>query len=118
MNDRELMKLAAGAAGLYVCSDLEHLGLKEWGPDLWVKEDKFGNYRKWNPLDDDGDALRLAVQLDLLIYSYSAEQKCVAKWSGSGMSVEYWHWNDNQGQGPAMRRAIVRAAAEIGKAIP
>ena len=30
MNDRELLELAAKAAGFYVCNDLDHLGLKEW----------------------------------------------------------------------------------------
>lgn len=67
MNDRELLEMAAKAAGLYVCCDPEYLGLKEFGEDLLVKEEKYGNYRKWNPLDDDGDAFRLAVSLSMQV---------------------------------------------------
>jgi hypothetical protein len=57
----------------------------------------------WNPLEDDGDAFRLMVNLNLLtkftFLKFMAEE------------------NDNPAQDyyAATRRAIVRAAAEIGK---
>ncbi|WP_145902412.1 hypothetical protein [Pseudomonas brassicacearum] len=108
MSDQKLLELAAKAAGMDPPFDGHGVF------SAWVGTAENGHW--WDPLSDDGDALRLAVQLDLLIYSYSAEQKCVAKWFAEGFAVEYWHWNQNQGAGPAMRRAIVRAAAEIGKA--
>jgi hypothetical protein len=68
MNDRELLELAAKAAGLL----LEH-------PDdedgVFIAREKYRNGYVWNPLTDDGDALRLAVklELDLLIYEDGAE---------------------------------------------
>ncbi len=63
--------------------------------------------RVWNPLADDGDALRLAVKLRMLVEldSYHAmADGCVEDLAG--------------GQDPfaATRLAIVRAAAEIGRA--
>ena len=91
MTDRELLELAAKAA------EYEYA--------------KFGGYividgipGNWNPLTDDGDALRLAVKLgilsrhnnDMLNMLIEAEQK--------------YNLRD-----AATRRAIVLAAAEIGK---
>lgn len=57
------------------------------------------NSEGWNPLTDDGDALRLAVKLHLLESS----------WLGD-MSKEADPY-------AATRRAIVRAAAEIGESM-
>lgn len=109
MDDREMLQLAAKAVGLYVCSDLEHLGLKDWGADLWIKEDKYGSYRQWNPIENDGDAFRLMIS--------------------ARINIEFWDHHDSVGcylpgsQGATsvaaignleLRRAIVRAAAEIG----
>lgn len=68
----------------------------------------------WNPLTDDGDALRLAVKLKLLVV--------VAKWSSSatdgGFNMELTQTFHEDFEDPyaATRRTIVRAAAEIGKA--
>lgn len=98
MNDRELLELAAKAAGYWSngfnCVDnLPHLG--------------------WNPLTDDGDAFRLAVMLNLTI---GVESDAQAVW-WAGDSLE--DVNEPLGSDPfaAMRRAIVRAAAAIGKAM-
>lgn len=117
MNDRELLELAAKAAGFYVCNDLEHLGLKDWGPELWVKTEKYGTYAAWNPLTDDGDALRLAVKLHMTVDTFVG-----------GCEVGYDDMKGGQGylsqdDGPEgelddfelVRRAIVRAAAEMGR---
>ena len=97
MTDREMLELAAKAAGI------EHLSSEYYvsGPELWDIERK----RWWRPLTNDGDALRLAVQL--------------------GFSVEpgrCWHSHYGPAFGEdvlggvmaATRRAIVRAAAQIG----
>lgn len=88
MTDRELLELAAKAAGVepYELHD-------RWGDCGGIE--KAG----WNPLTDDGDALRLAVKLKL--------------WTHSGMGS---HHNQDDPYA-ATRRAIVRAAAEIGKAM-
>ncbi len=108
MNDRELLELAAKAAGL---TDTTYFEMSGDEPALHVK-----SYGLWDPLGDDGDALRLANKLGL----------CVSHWSrhvppdvmvvyptgadsGSNLTEEYGADPD-----AATRRAIVRAAAEIG----
>lgn len=71
MNDKEMLIAAAKAAGIEVVT-----------PTML-------EYGKWNPLEDDGDALRLAVTLE--------------------MCIDFKDGN--------YKRSIVRAAAEIGKAM-
>ena len=96
MTDRELMELAAKASGNSVRTDLTY----EAG--IVINDGVI-----WNPLTDDGDALRLAVKLKI----------------GSIWALQQWG-NENmddadsayeQDHYAATRRAIVRAAAEIGK---
>ena len=87
MKDRELLSWAAMAAAI------EYSSTEDQGLSL-----ASGKY--WNPLEDDGDALRLAVMcLPFHILQYTAED------------YEYC----NQDGFAATRRAIVRKAAEIGK---
>lgn len=86
--DKELLELAAKAAGINV--------------DSW--EDC-----GWSPLSDDGDALRLAVKLRIEIGFYSTLVRAAKQdqdWIGE------YYGNDPYA---ATRRAIVRAAAEIGR---
>lgn len=90
MNDRELLELAAKAAGI------------EW--------DEF-TLDCWNPLISDGDALRLAVKLKMRVDI------------GGSVVVAFitddaqHHEDFTDSHYSATRRAIVRAAAEIGKGI-
>jgi hypothetical protein len=102
--DSELLELAAKAAEL----------------DLWKHNDG-GLYlpdpmRRWNPLTDDGDALRLAVKLRFDICTDDNDGPThINVWplgGGSGCS-------EVAGLDPyaATRRAIVRAAAEIGASL-
>ena len=58
MTDRELLELAAKAAGI------EHKGYCGTPPGLILWETDYG-LKLWNPLTDDGDALRLAVKLEI-----------------------------------------------------
>ena len=106
MTDRELLELAAKAAGIDAVYEKEYL--------TWF--DRGRPFRPaWNPLTDDGDALRLAVKLELLVdietcYHVIACKELMA-------CVEHI---GNDGNGciyAATRRAIVRAAAEIGKGL-
>jgi len=104
MSDRELLEFAAKAAGCEVvwCS---------WYGRFTgdVSGFRFGDSlgQVWNPLEDDGDALRLAVKLKLDIAIDDYVQ--VSWWREQGLL----DWvNEN-----CCRRAIVRAAAEIGKAM-
>lgn len=107
--DRALLELAAKAAGI------SHL-LGAWfddGRQAGFLSGRLGNGRSvWNPLTDDGDALRLAVKLRVLVDVNHAAGALVM-WHLRSL-VEPW------GDDPyaAARRAIVRAAAEIGKAMP
>ena len=101
MNDRELLELAAKAAGIPLKPDFV---------------DRFDYYMAvplmWSPLTDDGDALRLAVKLRLqvTISEGDAMTTCYAEPMTSGESVDFMDDPD-----AATRRAIVRAAAEIGR---
>lgn len=61
---------------------------------------------EWNPLHNDGDALRLAVALNIDI---NEAQRALHDEIGN---LEY-----HRDKYAATRRAIVRAAAEIGKAM-
>ena len=103
--DRELLEMAAKAAGhtltwgeKYIvgddvvdCSDMPYVVSGD--PDVadW----------HWDPLSDDGDALRLAVKLFL--------------WEA--VRDGYQHVDSDNDFYAATRRAIVRAAAEIGRSM-
>lgn len=67
---------------------------------------------RWNPLNDDGDALRLAVKLGILL-DFVYRNQVWAYSNGDGWLHEFF----NDDPYAATRRAIVRAAAEIGRAI-
>ncbi|MFU4302113.1 hypothetical protein ACM73N_28170 [Pseudomonas aeruginosa] len=111
MNDRELLVLAARAAGFTGCGFF----LGDDGIDV---SDETGTRFAWNPLTDDGDALRLAVQLDITIGpehpDVVGKSLCRASWSNRNMSLGEFGDGDKPS---AYRRAIVRAAAEIGKSM-
>lgn len=106
MTDRFLLELAAKAAGLIV----------EWNDDLdeWQMDYGIGFAECWNPLEDDGDALRLAVALRLDI-SPQPDGKVEVSNQWDRPEELRWAWeaygDDAQA---ATRRAIVKAAAEIG----
>lgn len=105
MTDMEMLELAAKAAGI------EHLGCEYCvsGSELWDIDGK----KWWRPLANDGDALRLAVRLNIDIEI-------------SDYGTETWVFDDEGDidvhvlecakpcKLSATRRAIVRAAAEIG----
>ena len=108
MTDKELLELAAKAAGLTWSKnkDIIHDG-------LWITKPSIKTY--WNPLTDDGDALRLAVKLGLGIsITLSNKRTDVVTFSGPITSVIEAHGDPYA----ATRRCITRAAAEIGKEIP
>lgn len=104
-SDRELLELAAKAAGFELI----------WrGSDASVEADVidgFVPYRRegsslfiWNPRDRDGDALRLAVKLKLRDVAGEV-------WAIEGSSISEYELDHYA----ATRRAIVRAAAAIGR---
>jgi hypothetical protein len=99
--DKELLILAAKAAGIEIISDAGEKG-------IWIKH----KFLAWNPLTDDGDALRLAVKLGITVEFFADE---------------VWAFDDDHtdpikeiyGNDPyaATRRCIVRAAAAIGESL-
>ncbi len=107
MNDNELLELAAKAAG-YPWRGFSANGQPLLNTDVSKPEPWLYVPYVWNPLTDDGDALRLAVRLDIDVVHAHGTRTAVAE-NTSGYAAE--------GSDPyaATRRAIVRAAAEIGK---
>ena len=115
MTDRELLELAAKAAGLTFdgeFSTTDRMSVRDGGRDAGF----------WNPLIDDGDALRMAVKLYIGVRSHGPDH-----WQQPNVAVALWDFDDKAGRVTvehgddpqrASRRAIVRAAAAIGEAMP
>ena len=106
MTDRELLELAAKAAGI----------------EVWWTENYGGVLLQcrrspviWNPLNEDGDALRLAVMLELLVGIHGVEV-----WAQKYMGEDAGWLTIKEPLGlcrfSTTRRAIVRAAAAIAAA--
>jgi hypothetical protein len=118
MTDRELLELAAKAAGIVVVRSRLHDPLNR---DMLVKKshhNKGQEHGGWNPLADDGDALRLAVRLGMNVFQ-AAKSAYALPSDDDGTYEEQVRYVDvANDQFAATRRAIVRAAAEIGKAMP
>lgn len=113
MEDRELLRMAAKAGGIEIStwSNCQAGGFQ-------TQDSAKGKF--WNPMTDDGDAMRLSVKLHVSVDMFVG-----------GCEVGYDDMNGGQGylrqdDGPSgdmsdsevVRRAIVRAAAEIGKSMP
>jgi hypothetical protein len=69
MNDKQLLKDAAKAAGI------EEWLLNTQNGNVWDAEKSVWR-RAWNPLIDDGDALRLAVKLRISVWVDSSDACC------------------------------------------
>ncbi len=96
-SDRELLEAAAMAAGMPTGTGL---GQFAWcsAEKAMVRANANGTATAWNPLTDDGDALRLAVKLGLLNFQ---TELITALWAARKAADPM----------AATRRAIVRAAA-------
>ncbi len=115
MTDRELLELAAKAANVDVRLIKRRNTAVCEGDDYYedLPEDRWyfvlkDFSQKWNPLTDDGDALRLAVKLDIDVAPNVV---------GQANAGDVWEFHCDHSGDPyaATRRAIVRAAAEIGR---
>jgi hypothetical protein len=103
-NDKELLELAAKAAGY------------EWdwfGPNFHIAIDE-RRFTAWNPLTDDGDAFRLMVNLEIAINPYAGK---VVTWVEANRMATHKTWDNNEDATKVVRLAIVIAAAEIGKTL-
>lgn len=110
--DRELLEMAAKAAGLVSLV---------WGVDNPQRQmSGEGQFicATWNPLNDDGDALRLAVKLGLMVYVMVDAGFTGIRLPGEHIGGKYDEVELHLGLPEiATRRAIVRAAAEIGQSM-
>jgi hypothetical protein len=97
MTDKELLELAAKAAGIEIKWDTPYKA-------VW----DFAQVPNWNPLTDDGDALRLAVRLQIHM------AKCLPAWGGEVVVLDH----EEPDPYAATRRCITRAVAAIGKEMP
>ena len=135
MTDRELLEMAAKAAGItggqskhgywnmtdidgksvVCCSGWAKFNSDTGEPQNPTFADAIEEL-DWNPLIDDGDALRLAVRLGLLVDTirrgYKEGNVCAVHSTGA------FYEPKQPDPYAATRRAIVRAAAEIGRAMP
>lgn len=109
MTDLEMMELAAKAAGLEVWRwngfQSESLFRSAANPDGKVTG------VEWNPLKDDGDALRLAVNLGMHVF-IDMRATSIGNIDWDEDCNGFVHGDDALA---ATRRAIVRAAAAIGE---
>ncbi|CAG9246195.1 conserved hypothetical protein [Burkholderia diffusa] len=95
MTDQELMKLAASAAQFEIVDSID--------PGWFMC-----NGRQWNPLIDDGDALRMAVRLGINVYLADPGYVTAGR---AGIQGQREALGDDPNH--ATRRAIVRAAASL-----
>ena len=104
--DRELLERAAKAAGiaLHFINDQPKEVTEHWPCD--PTEGPQEREWDWNPLTDDGDALRLAVALGLVV-------DCSRPSAGEPFKLHHFAQDEFQDIGCATRRAIVRAAAAM-----
>lgn len=121
-SDCALLALAAKAAGIAVVrSRLHDLACQDFlirGSARNLSQD----LGPWNPLADDGDALRLAVKLYIGVRSHGPDH-----WQQPNVAVALWDFGDKSGRVTvehgddpqrATRRAITRAAAAVWEAMP
>ena len=121
-SDRALLEMAAKAAGVAVVRSRLHDPACQ---DFLIR----GSVRNpsqdlgpWNPLADDGDALRLAVKLYIGVRPHGPDH-----WQQPSVAVALWDFGDKSGRVTvehgddpqrATRRAITRAAAAVWEAMP
>jgi hypothetical protein len=103
MTDRELIELAAKAAGIELSWELGGYiaQVDDWSPRF-----------RWNPLTSNSDAFRLAVKLEISILPSMEETEA------RNASMAGWQKSANpKDPCSAARRAVTLCAAEIGKAM-
>ena len=107
MTEREMLEFAAKAYGLgsdsggFIWTESEYPRGSNTNGALWNYKGWHDTAELWNPLTDDGDALRLAVKLNIL-------------WDVNVHYTKFLDLSETNAMS-ATRRAIVRSAAEIGK---
>lgn len=112
--DKELLEMAARAVGFRVMNEVVDADDNVIALDCKTTGKNLPRFR-WAPLIDDGDCLRLATRLGLTI-----------KWDGDEAQVSQYAYDSRnpicaceigEDAGATLRRAIVKCAAEIGRAM-
>jgi len=113
MTDRELLVLAAKAARYPVRGIAAQMVayLPDDAPHLVIGNDRGGD-SVWNPLTGDGDAFRLAGRLELDVMHRVVGGKRVEVLAAGGPLIQEFYEGEPYA---AVRRAIVRAAAEVAR---
>lgn len=101
MTDQELLEFAALAAGETTMTEFSARINDYDSRHSWGLHAKGKPYWSWNPLEDDGDALKLAAKLNL--------------WEAA--RIAHRLVSDKVDIYDATRLSIVLAAAEIGKSM-
>ncbi|UPL20236.1 hypothetical protein [Alcaligenes faecalis] len=106
MTEQEMLMFAAKAVGIELrfSKEWHDSGLPVFGP--------LTQPVRWNPLADDGEALRLAVKLRLTIKVADHEIEVFDEWGTCLVSIGMLSSEDYVA---STRFAIVKAVAEIGK---
>jgi hypothetical protein len=107
--DRELLEAAAKAAGIEVWWN---------GRTCFVLKTKVATH-EWNPLTSDADALRLAVKLELHVICNPilTDVAFIREIDGEKTIESFIQMTSKTDPYESTRRAIVRAAAEIGRSM-
>ena len=109
MTDRELLELAAKAAG--IVGEYESWTYQGFNEGIRQVLNGIKCWKPWNPLTDDGNALRLAVKLQMSLDTALGQSLAIPL---GGKDCVEQHADDPLA---ATRRAIVRAAAELGRSM-
>lgn len=114
LDNQRLLEMAAKAAGLRIDkSPFNGGGRGNTGFDMDGNAMlDWHNGIQWNPLKNDGDALRLAVKLEMKVEIENHTARAVT------MHGDHEAFQTLSNPLAATRRAIVRAASALGEAMP
>lgn len=116
MSDRELLEMAAKAAD--VRGSWVEKSPEDGHPAYSCGIGRAGLVPLWNPLSNDGDAFRLAVKLHMTVDTFVGG--CEVGYDDMRGGQGYLRQDDgpdgDMSDSEVVRRAIVRAAAEMGRA--
>ena len=115
MTEIEMLEFAAKAYGFgsdsggFIWTESEYPRGSITNGALWNYKGWRDTAELWNPLTDDGDALRLAVKLSLMV------NVCAHVIVATDGEIHAEVTTSKQRAGKSTRHAITRVAAEIGK---
>ena len=124
MTEREMLEFAAKAYGFgsdsggVIWTESEYPRGSSTNGALWNYKGWCDTAELWNPLTDDGDALRLAIELNMSIEIDAFNDDTIVMVNDAvGSPLIIINQKHLENPRAATRYAIVKAAAEIGKQI-